>query len=244
MMNLIKKILFVTAAVVLLLTLMLVATYYGFATFATWEFILKALGLVASWVVIILLLVERSEKERPYLIVSYEPIRSTLACLVIRNVGKVPAMLNSLQVKNDEFSNQLNQDARLKLQKYHSTYVPIFPDQCFVICLDVNVFDIIQKFRNKVAIVQSIYTPLESKKKYKNTVNINWEEYAGFLVYSSELDEIKRSINSLTNSINQGTKSFSKEYVRLHNHIETLTTFCDEWQRYVACGSDRNRGQE
>ena len=52
-----------------------------------WDSLISALALIASWITIFLLLKERAEKNRPYMQVSFELIRGSLACIVIRNTG-------------------------------------------------------------------------------------------------------------------------------------------------------------
>ena len=49
--------------------------------------IIAFFALVAAWITIAFLLVERHEKNRPYLQISFELVRSTLACIVLRNTG-------------------------------------------------------------------------------------------------------------------------------------------------------------
>lgn len=47
-----------------------------------WDSLISALALIASWITIFLLLKERAEKNRPYMQVSFELIRGSLACIV------------------------------------------------------------------------------------------------------------------------------------------------------------------
>lgn len=54
---------------------------------------------------------ERSEGNRPYVQISFELIRSSLACIVIRNVGDVPLSIKSLSFSKD-FINQINERER------------------------------------------------------------------------------------------------------------------------------------
>lgn len=61
-----------------------------------WDSVISILALIASWVTIFFLLKERSEKNRPYMQISFELVRSTLACIVLRNVGTVPLEVKSL----------------------------------------------------------------------------------------------------------------------------------------------------
>lgn len=57
-----------------------------------WE-ILTSICSVISLVAIVILLIERKEKKRPYLQITFELIRDNLVCLVLRNVGETPAIL-------------------------------------------------------------------------------------------------------------------------------------------------------
>lgn len=52
-----------------------------------------------------LLLKERAEKNRPYMQVSFELIRGSLACIVIRNTGSVPLELRKMRLQPDLFGN-------------------------------------------------------------------------------------------------------------------------------------------
>ena len=53
----------------------------------------SAVCSVISLITIIILLIERAEKKRPYLQISFELVKSSLVCLVIRYVGETPATL-------------------------------------------------------------------------------------------------------------------------------------------------------
>ena len=57
--------------------------------------IIAFFALVAAWITIAFLLVERHEKNRPYLQISFELVRSTLACIVLRNTGSCPKQENT-----------------------------------------------------------------------------------------------------------------------------------------------------
>ncbi|NLZ70612.1 MAG: hypothetical protein GX907_04690 [Clostridiaceae bacterium] len=61
-----------------------------------WTSAISAVCSVISLLAIFVLLKERGEKKRPYVQVSFELVKSSLVCLVIRNVGEVPATLKKL----------------------------------------------------------------------------------------------------------------------------------------------------
>ena len=107
-----------------------------------WESLISVLALVASWITIFFLLKERSEKNRPYLQISFELVRSTLACIVLRNAGTGPLEVKSLRF-DEEFTKQLQMKTQKRLEKKKSSSVMIYPNQKWVISFDTNVFNII-----------------------------------------------------------------------------------------------------
>ena len=113
-----------------------------------WDSVISILALIASWVTIFFLLKERSEKNRPYMQISFELVRSTLACIVLRNVGTVPLEVKSLMF-NETFTKQLQAKTQERLKKKESTSIVIFPNQKWVISFDTNVFNIINDFEEK-----------------------------------------------------------------------------------------------
>ena len=72
-----------------------------------WEILINIIPWIGVIIPIIVLFIERGETKRPYVEVSFELVRSTLACLVIRNVGRVPVELKSMTF-NDCFIQQLS----------------------------------------------------------------------------------------------------------------------------------------
>ena len=121
-----------------------------------WDSVISILAPIASWVTIFFLLKERSEKNRPYMQISFELVRSTLACIVLRNVGTVPLEVKSLMF-NETFTKQLQAKTQERLKKKESTSIVIFPNQKWVISFDTNVFNIINDFEEKVKIDYEYY---------------------------------------------------------------------------------------
>lgn len=74
----------------------LVDAIYETNRFSFADFI-AVLSLVASWITIFFLIRENYAQKRPYVQVSFELIRSNLACVVIRNVGTVPVSLCKIE---------------------------------------------------------------------------------------------------------------------------------------------------
>ncbi|MCI9908825.1 hypothetical protein JY718_18140 [Clostridioides difficile] len=166
-----------------------------------WDTIISLLALIASWITIAFLLKERKEKNRPYLEISFELVRSTLACIVLRNTGSCPLEIKSLRF-SDTFTNQLSAEVQTRLKNKEETNIAIFPNRQWVISFDVNVFDILGDFEEKKVTICYVYSKTGThKKKYKEDITIDFEEYKGILDYISDLDEFKRSVDKLNKSI-------------------------------------------
>jgi hypothetical protein len=81
-----------------------------------------------SIIVIAVLLIERFERKRPYLQASFELIRSNSACIVIRNVGEVPAILKAWQF-NSDFVDQLDTIGKKIIRDREDLCISIYPGQ-------------------------------------------------------------------------------------------------------------------
>ncbi len=154
-----------------------------------WEILINIIPWIGVLVTIFFLLLERMEKKRPYLEVSFELVRSTMACIVIRNVGDVPAELKSMKF-NRNFIEQLGERKIQSLEKKKEMNVAIFPGKYWVLSLDKNVFDVIA-FSNTELKIEYTYSKLKKKKLYSGETTIDFKEYGSFLVYLSEIDELK-----------------------------------------------------
>lgn len=174
-----------------------------------WDSVISILALIASWVTIFFLLKERSEKNRPYMQISFELVRSTLACVVLRNVGIVPLEVKSLMF-NETFTKQLQTKTQERLKKKESTSIVIFPGQKWIISFDTNVFNIINDFEEKIVKIDYRYFKYGKKKTYDDKIEIDFSEYAGFLDYISEVDEFKNSVDNLKKSMNSIDKDIKK----------------------------------
>ena len=173
-----------------------------------WDSIISVLALIASWVAIIILLIERREKKRPYLHITFELVRSSLACIVIRNIGTVPLTIHSIQF-NELFVCQLPEKARQRFIDLNETDICIYPNKQWVISLDLNVFDIIKEFKQKELRCKYTYTEINKEKQYSEDSYISFENYAGMLNYISETDELRREIENLGKTLNSINKSLS-----------------------------------
>lgn len=176
-----------------------------------WEILINIIPWAGVLITIAFLLIERIEKQRPYLEISFELVRSTLACLVIRNVGNVPAELKSMKF-NSEFIEQLEHGKIQSLKKKQEMNVVIYPGKSWILSLDKNVFDVIG-FSNTELKIEYEYSKLKKKKTYSETATIDFEEYASFLVYLSEIDELKtmteKKLTEITKLCDKMTKYMS-----------------------------------
>ena len=154
-----------------------------------WEILINIIPWIGVIVTLAFLLIERAEKKRPYLEISFELVRSTLACVVIRNVGDVPAELKSMNF-NNEFIKQLDKSKIQSLESKQKMRVTIFPKRCWVLSLDKNVFDVIA-FQNTELKIEYTYSKIRGRKKYRENTIIDFKEYRSFLLYLSEIDEFK-----------------------------------------------------
>lgn len=125
-----------------------------------WDTIISFSALLIT---IFVLLKERHEKNRPYIQISFELIRSSLACIVLKNTGSTPLEVKSLKF-NQNFIKQLPLKKQEQLLKKQETNVAIFPNRQLVISFDVNIFDIINKFQYKSVEIQYSYTKLCKRK--------------------------------------------------------------------------------
>ena len=146
-----------------------------------WEILINIIPWIGVIIPIVVLFIERGETKRPYVEVSFELVRSTMACLVIRNVGRVPAELKSMTF-NDCFIQQLTPEKAEILKNKNKMNVTIFPNRYWVLSLDKNVFDVI-KFENTKLEVTYTYSKIGKRKEYSDYTEIDFKEYKSFLVY-------------------------------------------------------------
>ena len=195
-----------------------------------WDSAISILALIASWVTIFFLLKERSEKNRPYMQISFELVRSTLACVVLRNVGTVPLEVKSLTF-NETFTKQLQTKTQDRLKKKESTSIMIFPGQKWIVSFDTNVSNIINDFKEKTVKIDYRYFKYGKKKPYDDKIEIDFSEYAGFLDYISEVDEFKNSVDNLKKSM----ESIDKDTKKLAVLIEDGENNGQECNKKICC---------
>ena len=171
--------------------------------FPQWDTIIQILSVVAAWITIIFLLVERKNKERPYLQISFELVRSSLACLVIRNVGECPLEVSSIKL-SEEFVKQLPQKTQERVSSLEKTEIKIFPKRFHVFSLDVITGTILNDYNIKKVTLDFKYKKLgKYHKKYKEQSTIDFSQYATMLIYISEIDELKGSVDNLLGEVKE-----------------------------------------
>ena len=174
-----------------------------------WEILINIIPWIGVIIPIVVLFIERGETKRPYVEVSFELVRSTMACLVIRNVGRVPAELKSMTF-NDCFIQQLTPEKAEILKNKNKMNVTIFPNRYWVLSLDKNVFDVI-KFENTKLEVTYTYSKIGKRKEYSDYTEIDFKEYKSFLVYLSEIDEFKNMAEKKLNDITTLCDNINKQ---------------------------------
>ena len=180
------------------------------STFPWSDVISTFLSFAAILVTIILWQKERYDRNCPHMQISFELVRSTLACLTLRNVSEVPLEVKSL-VYNDDFTTQLPEKVQKRLKKMSETNIAIFPGQKWVVSFDVNVFEILNKYEVQTVGIQYEYCRYGKKKRYKDTIQIDFSEYSGMLVYISDVDEFKNSVDKLEKTVERLTTALKKD---------------------------------
>lgn len=183
--------------------------------------IIAILSLLASWITIVFLLRDKFENNRPYLQITFELIKANLACVVVRNVGKVPLTIKNIEFE-EEFVKQLPKSERIGLEKNKINNMNIFPGKQWIICLGVIIPEILEKYDNKILKIEYAYSKLNREKEYFESAEIDFEQYSRFLVYISEIDELKEINTKIEKNLNKINKELVKIYavVEKHQNIE------------------------
>ena len=173
-----------------------------------WSSTILAVCSVISLIAIGLLLKERYERKRPYLQVSFELVKSSLVCLVIRNVGETPARLNEI-LFDRSFVKQLPTNGQKHASDRTGLNISIYPNQKWVMCLDVITPDVLE-YQNTVLEITLAYTAKGQKKIYREHEKINFNDYSGFLVYISQMDELTDEVKTLGKSLERVSKTLNQ----------------------------------
>ena len=186
-----------------------------------WAPAVSAVCSAISLITIILLLIERMEKKRPYLQVSFELVKSSLVCIVIRNVGEVPAKLREICF-DKEFVKQIPERGRSILEDKKDLNISIYPNQKWVICLDIAA-PFVMKFKNTKLEIKYKFSAIGKLKSYSQTEIIEFKDYKGFLVYISDVDELSNEVKKLGKNIERIDKTLNKLYKNKQHYTETQT---------------------
>lgn len=190
----------------------------------SWGDIISLVALIGSWITIFILLKDKYNENRPYLQVTFELVRSNLTCVVLRNVGKVPLVLTNIHYDED-FINQLDERDKKYLNDNTVNNLTIFPGKEWIVCLGVIVPDILNKFELKKLKVNYEYKKLNGIKTFKENTEIDFEQYSRFLVYISEIDELKQvneKIERTSKNIEKRLKNIETSIVQYHNIEDTF----------------------
>lgn len=197
----------------------------------SWKDVIYILSVLAPLTTIIFLLKERAETNRPYMQVTFELVRSTLACIVIRNTGNVPLKIKNL-VFADDFISQLPVSDLENIKKCSVNNMTIFPGKMWVICLGVIIPEIIENYQNKILKVNYSYSKINKRKLYKESTVIDFEQYSGFLVYISEIDELRE----VTDKMSKDIKSLNKEVKIISTNVVKFSNISDTYIKNVVTG--------
>lgn len=103
--------------------------------------------------------------------------------------------------------------------------ITIFPNKQWIICLGVIIPDILNKYDKKNLEILYSYSKINRKKRYEENINIDFEQYSGFLVYISEINELQqvnKKIQQTNDEINEQVKKLHTEIVQYHNTEEAF----------------------
>lgn len=183
--------------------------------FSIGDFI-NSLLLVCSIITIIFLLIDKYSKGRPYLQVSIELIRSSLACVVIRNVGEVSLSLKKITF-DKEFIEQLPDYAQKYFKDTKINNLLLHPGSKWVMCFGTSINDILKNYDKKATLIKYEYTKLNGKKVYREEYLADFEQISHFLVYISEIDELSNEVEKSTNKLSKKLTEIEKEVISFRN---------------------------
>lgn len=172
--------------------------------FPQWDTIIHFCSMLAAWVTIIYLLAERNNRRRPYLQISFELVRSSLACITFRNVGECALELSSIRFISENFVKQLPANTQERIKKLEETKIRIFPNSLHVFSLDVITSTILNEYEIKEVAIDYEYRKIVKYQKiYKEQSIIDFSQYGTMLVYISETNELQSSVDHLLPEIKE-----------------------------------------
>lgn len=201
----------------------------------SWKDAMNVMAVVAPWVTIVFLLKERAENNRPYLQITFELVRSNLTCIVLRNTGNVPVNLKELHL-DEKFIEQLPERERNGLKNNKINNMTIFPGRQWVICLGVIVPEILGKYKKKVLDIDYTYTQLNRKKKYKEQIQIDFEQFSRCLIYISEIDELREVNKKIAKEVGEVKKDIRK----IHGVVVKYANLEDVFEKNLMAGYEKD----
>jgi hypothetical protein len=201
----------------------------------SWKDGISILSVVASWITIWFLLKERAENNRPYLQITFELIRSNLACIVLRNTGNVPLTIKYLKF-DEEFLNQLPQKEQGRLKENKISDMRIFPGRQWVISLGVTAATILENYDKKRLNINYTYSRINKKKKYDENTEIDFEQYGKCMVYISEIDELRTVNKQIVNEL----KSVKKDIHQIHGVVVKYANLEDRNNHSIVAGYEQD----
>ena len=101
--------------------------------------------------------------------------------------------------------------------------------------------DILDKFDKKTLKVDYTYKKTNGFKNYKESTEIDFEQYSRFLVYISEIDELKQ----VNQKIEKNTKNLEKELKNIEANIVQFHNIQDTYMRTIVSGyTERNKDEQ
>lgn len=131
--------------------------------------LINSLLLMCSIITIVFLLIDKYSKGRPYLQVSIEMIRSSLACVVIKNVGEVSLSLKKITFDR-EFIEQLSEYAQKYFKDTKINNLLLHPGSKWVMCFGTSINDILKNYDKKAVLIKYEYTKLNRKKYIERNI--------------------------------------------------------------------------
>ena len=196
----------------------------------SWSDAIALASLLIPSITIIILLIERSEAKRPYLQITFELVRDNLACIVLRNVGNVPLEIKSI-LFDEEFVNQLPEKDRYGLNDDNLNKIVIFPNKQWILSLGVIIPEILEKYELTTLNIYYSYSKINKKKKYDDLAKIDFKQYSRFMVYVSEIDELKEQFKKtekelkLTNKEIKNISAIITKYSNLEDkHVSNIVS--------------------
>ena len=172
--------------------------------------------LLCSIITIIFLLIDKYSKGRPYLQVSIELLRSSLACVVIKNVGEVSLSLKKITFEED-FIKQLPEYAKKYFKDTKINNLLLHPGSKWVMCFGTSINDILKNYDKKSVLIKYKYVKLNRRREYNEEYLADFEQISHFLVYISEIDELSNEVKKSTNELSKKLAKIEKEVIGFRN---------------------------